>query len=939
MNSNIYKILIVICLCALMVQVNAQSSKKATLTKDSIVTYTDETINVAYGTAKKQSITYSTSSVNQKDIKNNSVYLSGNALFGKLPGLAVLQRTSEPGADAPAFYLRGRSTTKGNSALFIVDGIERDINDVQLEDIESITLLKDASAAVIFGIRGANGVINVVTKRGKTGPLVINGKVEQGVLSPTRTPSFRSSADYVKLYNQALTNDGLSPLYTLDQIAGYESGDRYNYPDVNWRNEVTNKTASGTKANIDVSGGDKTATYYVSLGYFHQGGIYKNTDMNEGYSTNIGLDNVSFRSNLDLNVNKNWLFSLDLNGRVNQKNAPNSSTSSTWDMISKYPAHLFPVYVEEGVYGGTAVYPNNLVGYINSRGYRRTNNRVINSTLSTNYNFEDVVEGLTAGMRFSADNFYTNQEGYSKEFAVKELLGKDASGNPILSSAIGKNGNLETLSSSGYPLNDAQTKRNTFEGNLQYDPNIGQNHKLSNQLIYHQDRLVIGSESPYNYQFLSGRINYGYMNRYFVEVGASYSGTEAFPDGNRFGFFPAVSAAWDISQENFLKGIKSINYLKLRASAGIVGNADVGERFSDRRQYINFSEGYRFGSANANQTGLYPGVIANNSFTWETANKYDIGVDAKLFNTLDVSFTYFFEKRKDILISEANLVPGIFGADLPNINAGITNNHGFEAALSFTKQKADWGYRTGLNVSYSTNKVEYFPESAQPFDYLYKTGKRISQPFMLEAIGFFSSIADIQSSPEQTFGPVQPGDLKYKDQNGDGRIDNFDVIAIKNTTLPTWDLGFDLGFSFKNFDLNAFFQAQLGRDLYLGNEPLLFWPLANDGAKISTYPKQFWTVGNQATADYPRLSTQENKNNYRESSFWYVNGNFIRLRSVDLGYNLSSQLAKKVKMSSARIFVRGMNIFTADHLKYADPEVLAGYPVMKSYNLGLSVQF
>lgn len=929
MKLNIY----IICLSALGFTANAQSPKEVAVSKDSVK------IAVAYGQATKQSITYSTSSINSVDLIKNSVYLSGNALYGKLPGLAVLQRTSEPGADAPGFYLRGRSTTKNNSPLVIVDGIERDLNDVQLEDIESITLLKDASAAVIYGIRGANGVINVVTKRGKTGTLAINGKVEQAILEPTRIPEFLNSANYVKLYNQALVNDGFSPLYTPSQIAGYENGDRYYFPDVNWRDEVTNKSTTGTKANVDVSGGDKTATYFVSLGYFNQGGIYKNTDMNEGYSTNVGLENVSFRSNLDLNVNKNWTFGLDLNGRISQKNSPYSSNSTIWDMMDKYPAHLFPVYVQDGVYGGTSVYPNNLVGYVNAKGYRQTNNRVILSTLSTKYDFSDIIKGLTAGMRYSVDNFYSNQEGHTKNFAVRELLGKDAaSGKPNLSPAIGINSNLVPLTSSGLPTSDVQNKRNTFEGNLQYAPSLGQHHTLNTQLIYHQDRLTIGNEPPYNYQFLSGRANYGYMNRFFAEIGASYSGTEAFPKGERFGFFPAVSAAWDISQENFLKGNKSINYLKLRVSAGIVGNSAVNERFSNIRQYIA-DDGYYFGTSNAAQSGLYPGVIANPNFTWETANKYDIGIDARLFKGLNLAFTYFFERRKDILVSESTLVPGIFGGDLPTMNAGITNNKGIEAALSFAKQKSNWGYRTGLNVSYVTDKIEYIPEAVQPYDYLYRSGHRISQPFMLEAIGFFNSTADIQSSPVQAFGPVQPGDIKYKDQNNDGVINNFDEIAMHNTTLPKWDIGFDIGFNFKSFDVSAFFQGQLGRSLYLGNEPLLFWPLTNDGGKISTYANQYWTEQTKATADHPRLTTQENKNNYRESSFWIVNGDFLRLRSLDIGYNLPKQLIKNIKMRNARVFLRGMNLFTVDHLKYTDPEVMAGYPVMKSYNAGISLQF
>ncbi|MDF3076480.1 MAG: TonB-dependent receptor [Sphingobacteriaceae bacterium] len=941
MKSNILKSLCSASLFLIYASTGTARQERTSSAADS--SKAEKKVHVAYDVIDKKQTTYSISTVSGNELSGNSVYLSGNSLYGKLPGLTVLQRTSEPGSDAPAFYLRGRSTTKTTTPLVIVDGIERDINDVQLEDIESVSVLKDAASSVIYGIRGANGVILVTTRRGSQSPLRVNANVQQSLMSPTRIPEFYNSADFVKLYNQASINDGLPAFYSQQQIAGYESGDRYYYPDVDWRKEVTKDFATGTKANVNVSGGEKAAKYYASLGYFRQGGIYKNTDMNDGYSTNLDLDNVSFRSNLDLNINENWSFGLDLSGRVYQKNSPVQATSTAWDNIYKYPAHLFPVQVQDGIYGGTAVYPSNPVGFVNGRGYRLRNNRAIMSTLFTNYNFGDLVKGLNAGLKFSTDNFYANEEGYTKNFAVREVLGADASGNPVLSNPTGTNTNLtplnNTTASRGYPLNDVQNKRNTFEGNIQYLPQVGPNHYLNTQLIYHQDRLIIGSESPYNHQFLAGRVNYGYRGKYFAELAASYSGTEAFPEGHRFGFFPAASAAWIVSEESFLKGSKVIGFLKFRVSAGIVGNSAVGERFSNMRQYTASDDGYNFGNANASQAGLYSGVLPNSGFTWETAHKYDLGIDSRLFKALDLSLTYFFQKRSDILVPENNILPSTIGADLPNINAGITHNSGFEGSLSYVKDKGRWGYRVGFNASYVTDKIKYFPEATQPYDYLYRTGNRINQPFMLEAVGFFNSQAEIQNSPFQTFGTVKPGDIKYKDQNGDNIIDAFDEIPLQNSTLPKWDMGLDFGFKLGRFDFNAFLQGQLGRSLYLGSEPILFWPLVNNNGRISTYATQFWTEQTKSTADYPRLTTQENSNNYRESSFWYVNGDFLRLRSVDIGYNLPKSLIDRIKLSQARFFLRGMNLLTVDHLKYTDPEVMSGYPVMKSYNAGISLQF
>lgn len=894
----------------------------------------NQIIPVAYGTTTKQALTYSISTIGNKDIIRNAVFTPANALYGKLPGLTFLQNTSEPGNDEPSLFLRGQSTTKSSTPLILVDGIERALENVMLEDIENITVLKDAASSVIYGVRGANGVVLVTTKRGQEGRLKIAASAEQLFLSPSRIPEFLSSAEYVKLYNQALASDGLAPLFTPEQIRGYEAGNSFDYPNVDWYKEIAKDYTTGTKANLQVSGGDKKATYFVSLGYFKQNGIYKNTDMNEGYSTNLSVDNVSFRSNLNLNVNKNWSFRLDFSGRIYQNNSPRTATATLWEIVYKYPAHLFPTYAQDKVYGGTSIYPNNPIGYINSTGYRNINNRAIYTTLSTAYNFDDLLKGLSAGLSYSVDNSYVNNEGYTRDFAVREVVGKGADGKPLLSPSIGTNTNIMPFG----PKDDIQARRNTFEGTIDYRPYIGENQTFSTQLIYHQDQRFTGTVSPYAYQFGAGRMNYSYLNRYFGEIGVSYSGTEAFPKGHRFGFFPAASAGWVISEEDFLKRHPAINFLRLRGSAGIVGNSAVDERFSDRRQYVT-NDGYYFGSSNASQPGLYAGVIGNANFTWETAYKYEGGIDVTLFKELDLSLTGFFQKRKDILIAEDALVPGIFGGVLSNFNAGIVHNHGLEGSLGYRRQKDNLGYGIVFNASYVTNKLADFPEVAQPYDYLYKTGHPINQPFMLEAIGFFTSAQDIANSPLQTYGRVQPGDLKYKDQNGDGLIDAFDEVALNTGKLPNWDLGLNLSFNFKNFDINVFFQGQLGRSIYLGDEPLLFWPMNANNGKIATYAKEVWTEQTQATATYPRLSTLENKNNYRQSSFWYVNGDFLKMRSVDLGYNLPKRVIQYAKIRNARIFVRGMNLLTVDHLKYTDPEVLSGYPVMKSFSAGLNLQF
>ncbi len=928
-KKNIYITLTVCLLTAIRGTVNAQDrivSSRPVLAKDSIT--------IPYGSVSRKNLINSIATVDSSAIMKSNVFSAGNALNGRLLGLFVQQTSGEPDNDEPLLRLRGVSTTTSNLPMVIVDGIERNLNDVLIDDISEVSVLKDASATAIYGIRGANGVVLITTKRGSAHKLQVKGIIEQGFQNPTKSPGFRSSAEYATLYNQALVNDGLPEAFSAAQIDGYQNGDHYYFPNVKWEDEVLNEYSPSTRANVNFNGGEKTAKYFISLGYLGNQGLLKNTDVAEDYNTNLSLQNLSFRSNLDVNVTDHWKFNLDLSGRVYEKNSPISTTDDLFDDIYKYPGHLFPVYVANDVYGGSPLYSDNPVGQVRSRGYQDIVNRLFLATVGTQYDFSSVIKGLSAGLKYSSDNFYKANSGFTKNFSVTELSGQDPiTGEPLLGTPIGQTTELSSFGPNG----DVQNRRNTFESNISFDKSFGTNSTLKSVLIYHQDKLTIDKSSPNVYQYLSGRFNYGFKNKYLAEFGFSYSGTEAFPQDKNFGFFPAVAAGWKLSEENFLKNSKSINFLKLRASAGIVGNSSIGARFLNISQYGSGND-YYFGNTNKKDDGLSSGSVANDNFTWETAYKYDLGLEARLFKNLDFSFTYFIQNRKDILASEEALVPGIFGGNFRSTNGTETSNNGFETSLFYAKKSDRFGFHAGINVAYAKNEVVYTPE-IQPFAYLNRSGQAINQPFILEALGFFESQADIDSSPTQTYGTVKPGDIKYKDQNGDGIIDDTDLVPLKSNGIPDMDLGFDLGFTFKNFDVSAFFHGQFGRDIYLGDTPLLFWPLTNNGARISSYPQQFWTPQTAATADYPRLTTLQNDNNYRKSTQWYVNGDFLRLRTLNVGYTLPKSVSSKLKMTNLRLFVRGMNLFTISKFDYADPESQSGYPILKSYNVGLTAQF
>jgi len=881
--------------------------------------------------------TSSISTVTGKTIYKGSSYSPGNALYGLLPGLTVIQRSGEPGLEDPDFRIRGNGTFGNtNYPLVLVDGFEHDLNTIAVEDIESISVLKDASANLLYGGRAANGVIVVTTKRGALGKAKVSVNVMRGMQSPMGSPKFLGSADYATMYNQALASDGLPAVYTDTQIQDFRTGDPIYSPNVDWRKELVRNNAPATKANFSVTGGNNVIQYYASVGYQLIEGIYDHTAMHNGYSTNVNTGNINFRSNLDIKFTSDLKVKFDMYGQIIDKNTPVASTASIWNALNSYPSTI-PIYaLKDSLFGGTSVFPINPMGLINEQGYRSIHERSLIFNASAEYNLRKLVKGLVAGVRFGYDNFYTVNSAWSKTFESYTVTGKDpATGEPLLSAPFGKNTDLVYSNPSG----DNQSLRLNLDGYLNYNTAIGSDQKLAAQLIYHQDKLALGGESPYYNQSLSGVVNYNMKNRYLVEMGLNYSGNEAFNKGHRFAFFPAISAGWILSNESFLKDNSVINFLKLRASTGTVGRSNLGYRFI-YRDYYTGGGSYFFGTGTSATGSIIENSLANPNLTFEKSNKSEIGLESVLWKNISFSAAWFYEKRTNIVISQSNVVSSLGGVGLQNVNGGEAEKSGIELSLNIDKAFKDWGYFVGLNYTVMKSKVLYNGELPVPTgsEYNYTTGQPIGQPYGLEFVGFFQSDQDIQSSPKQQFGLVKPGDMKYRDKNNDGTVDDYDVGPIGHSTFPQSELGLVLGANYKGFDIQGVLQAQLGRDIYLGSNPYVYWPLINNG-RISTYVDQSWTDANKATAKYPRLTTVSNPNNYRSSDFWFKKADFLRLRSVEIGYNLPSQVASRIKLDKVRVFVRGMNLVTMSNFTYEDPETMVGYPAMKSYNLGLNVQF
>lgn len=890
---------------------------------------------IAYGRLPKREVTSAVSTLTGSDIEKNTVFSLGNTLYGRVPGLILDQNSGEPGNDLPGFSMRGVPTFGfARAPLVLVDGFIRDLNSVSVFDIEQISVLKDASATAMYGIQAANGVILVTTKGGKPGQSSLKVDFASGVQSPTRLPTFYRSAAFARMYNQALTNDKLPAQFSTTDIDGFSAGNSPLYPDVDWMQEMINRQSPLATLNVSADGGNKFATYYVSLGYLFNEGIYKHTDINNGYSTNNKLNRLNFRSNVDVKVIRDVTLRINLGGQINDINAPRMATSDIWNRLYEYPTHLFPVFAKDGMLGGTAAFADNPYGYINQRGYRETHNRFFQSDMDLKYDASRLLPGLKLGARVGFDNYYTVTDGWSRTFAVYQTSKDPVSGNPIVSAPIGNNTNLTYNS----PYSEGQNRRSTAELYLNYSRTFGR-HSIDLLTLYNQTRQIIGRENPYSMQSVNARLHYGFGNRFYADLTASYGGTEAFAKGNRFGLFPAFSAAYIIKDGSATPGSGAIDHLKVRASAGMVASSNVGTRFAYRELYVGGGS-YAFGNTNAGASTINEGAIANPDLTFERSYQYELGIDARLFRQLDLSVALFQQDRTNILTSQSTTIPALFGGTLPNVNKGEVRNRGIEFSLMWKKQFRNAGFFTRFNMSVIKDKVMQMAEEIVPAgsEYFYRKGSPVFYTYGLEAIGFFASQQDIASSPVQIFGPVQPGDIKYRDRNNDGIINNYDVGPIGNGSIPTKEFGLELGFNVKRFDLQVMLQGQMDRNINLASYGNLFFALRSS-QKISTFVTNPWTADNASIAEYPRLSTLENANNYRTSTFWLRDGDFLKVRSLEIGYDLKPITKGRSTPVRSRLFLRGMNLFTFDRFKYTDPENISGYPTMRSLNAGFKVQF
>lgn len=925
-NCNIIRIVLLLWIFLELPYAQAQERSATTVIVDS-----SEVRPVGYGFQPDWLISGAQSSVTGLDLEKSFTSNLATTLYGRISGLTVMQGGAEPGLERPQLFGRGIGTFGPNQeVLIMVDGFESSFENLSTYEIETITLLKDAGATAIYGSRGANGVLLITTKRGKEGALKINASAQTGLRSPLRLPNFLGSYDYTRLYNEARVNDDLPEVFSNSDLEAYRTGnDPYFHPDVNWYGELLRKSTPATNYNLSFSGGSSSVRYFGLLNVLTEEGILIRSGSKSENSKTNQYNRYNFRSNIDIDLTRNLVMNLTLGGSVEDKENPTANTtSSIFSKIASLPPNSFPIYNPDGSYGGNAQYSNPL-GDVLENGHFTSNGRTLQTALKMEHKLDMITGGLKASASVAFNNFFRNYSSKQRQyerFLIEEI------GEETVYTKYG-----ERTSLVGNEGNSEQWRNLTFQTQVDYDRVFGP-HKLKGMLVYNMDNYaILGERYPYKHLGLSGRFTYANQEKYIGELSFSYMGSERFAPNSRFGFFPALSLGWIISNESFLKDNSTVNFLKLRGSYGLTGNDIIAEdRFLFELDYRSAGS-YYFGTSNTSYGSTVQGTFANPGVTWEKERKFNVGIEAKLFGNLQLTADVFQNHRYDILTASALTLPDFFGIESPLLNEGQVNNKGFEMTLRYQSAPTkDFRFFAGTSLWYARNQITEMSEELRRHDYLRRTGHPVGQPFLLEAMGLFKDDTEIASGAMQRYATVRPGDIRYKDQNADNVITIEDLYPSGYTPVPEITLTFNPGAMWKGFDLEFFFQAVTNRSVYLNGN--YFHAFQNNG-KIAAIALDRWTPETAENATYPRLSSDNNLNNYRGSTFWQKDGSFIRLRNAELGYRIDKAMLKRTSIENIRIYVNGTNLFTLDKVKHTDPETLTGYPAMRTISLGAKVQF
>lgn len=893
-----------------------------------------DTLSIGYQMSTASPVTsYSISGVNAKAFEKSPSVDISKALYGKIAGLNVYQGTGSSADNISKLSIHGQAP------LILVDGFPRDISDITALEIESCYILKDAAASALYGMRGANGVVIITTKRGNNDRLKVNVTYDFGLNTQFRTPEFADAYTYAQSLNTALAGDGLAAKYNAQELDAFRTGIYpYQYPNVNWWNETLNKTGFTNNLKMSFNGGNEKFRYFTVIDYYRDRSMLKENTEDTRYDTKPTDTRLTVRTNLDVNITESTYLKVGLVGKLQELNGTRYGRSNIFSPIYNTPSAAFPIRYEDGVYGGNSVYgTKNPVALLKNYGHTRNIYGTLLADMSLRQELDALTKGLAAEVAISFDNIGGMYENTSKEYRYRDSQARiDADGTLITIPVItGKDS--ETLGHD-QPF-ERLTLRSDFQAKVTYDRTFGK-HQVSGALIYDMQSIVRQNRNnSQKNQSVIVNGTYTYDNRYSINAVLNHSGSAYLPDGSKFTNYPAVSAAWIVSNEAFMKSVTPINLLKIRASYGLSGWDGNLTHELWRQSYGGSGTSYNFGITAGEVWGGKEGDLPVIGLLAEKSKKATVGFDLTVLNNrLSVSADGFYEKRSDILVSGANSTSGIIGTNVGMVNEGINKFKGFDLSLDWNDKIGDFGYGIGANMSYVSSEVVNNNQAYQEYDYLYTKGNPLGQMYGLEAIGFFGSQQEINNSPRQTFSTVSPGDVKYKDQNGDNVIDEKDVVKMFGSSIPRFYFGFNLNLSYKRFEISADFQGLTGMTTSLLNSQL-YQPLVANGNISTTFLNRetVWTPENKANATMPRLTTLANDNNYRNSSLWYRDASFLKLRNLMVAYTFPKS---QTHFADLKVFVQGTDLFSLDNIHFADPEMLStAYPSTRSYWAGIKLNF
>lgn len=929
----------------------------------------DAVVVVGYGTQKKISNTGAQASMTGALLVQSPAANISNSMVGRLPGLFASQASGEPGNDQSTLRIRGVGTFNGSQEpLVLVDGIQVDnYNNIDPNEIENVTILKDASSTAVYGIRGANGVLIITTKRGKVGPAKVSYTFNNAINSFTAIRSQMNAYDWANSFNQAIKGDAFltggtyTPRYTDAELQKFKDGsDPIFYPNIDWYKVMLKKTSSQQQHNLNINGGTDKVRYAVSVGMFNQEGLFNNTNLSPDYDAQLKFRRYNFRSNLNFQVTKRFTAQLDMSSQTEQRSGSNANVQNVIENIARANPTVSPGIVN----GKVVVFPigGNPIVSLYEPGYQREYRNYLNGSLRLDHDLDFITKGLTTHFNISYQNFnsqkFVNRKSGPAIITYLPVRQADGSIAYLPQNTDAQYGNAETI---------GKNRRVTSEFAVDYKRKFG-DHNVTALLLYNQQKNIDPTYTflvPNGYQSYVGRVTYDYKSRYLAQVDAAYNGTENFAPGNRFGLFPAYSLGWVASEESFFPKTDALGFLKFRGSYGQVGNDQIGSgflqsnnRFLYRPTAWTFSGGSRFGETGTTLNtvgGVVEGRGSNPDLTWERSVKSNLGIEMGFWKRkLNVTVDLFSEKRDNILANRQT-ISSTYGVAIPPQNLGKMQNRGYEFSATLSDRIRDFNYQVNANYSFARNKILYQDEVNPLFAYQARTGHRFGQIFGLIDQGFFNTVDEANDPKRPVYqwnnNKLQPGDIRYADINGNGLVDNYDAVPIGFSQIPEITYGFSFVGSYKGFSVSVLFQGVSNVSLpYTRRFTQAFFD-ANPAGAVD-YLSESWTQERYNAGlpiKFPRFSLGTNgnaANNYQTSTFFTADASYLRLKNVEIGYTFSNKILKRVGLNTARLFANALNLYTwskvfpgVDPESPPTPTNLEPYPLVRTINMGVNINF